>query len=139
MRQIARNATMEGCCTLRDCRYLLHDRDTKYTQSFRANIVSVEPLVLPTRSPNLNAYAELFECNTMLTLLELLLHEPIHVGASPRLLARIMSSEPKHERGDLLALALEVFLRCLTGAREISHSFMPLIGYPDRGQFLGAQ
>src|SRR5262249_25940164 len=46
-----------------------------------------------------------------------------------------MSSEPKHERGDLLALALEVFLRCLTGAREISNSFMPLIGHPDRGQF----
>jgi putative transposase len=31
MRQIARNVTMEGCGTLRDCRYLLHDRDTKYT------------------------------------------------------------------------------------------------------------
>jgi hypothetical protein len=60
MRQIARNVTMEGCGTLRDCRYLLHDRDTKYTQSFRAIIASgrVEPLVLPARSPNLNAYAE---------------------------------------------------------------------------------
>ena len=60
MRQIAGNVTMEGCGTLRDCRYLLHDRDTKYTQSFRAIIVSgrVEPLVLPARSPNLNAYAE---------------------------------------------------------------------------------
>jgi len=34
-RQIARNVTMEGCGALRDCRYLLHDRDTKYTQSFR--------------------------------------------------------------------------------------------------------
>jgi hypothetical protein len=31
MQQIARNATMEGCGALRDCRYLLHDRDTKYT------------------------------------------------------------------------------------------------------------
>jgi hypothetical protein len=38
--QIARNVTMEGCGTLRDCRYLLHDRDAKYTQSFRAIIVS---------------------------------------------------------------------------------------------------
>jgi len=36
MQQIARNVTMEGCGALRDCRYLLHDRDTKYTQSFRA-------------------------------------------------------------------------------------------------------
>jgi len=60
MRQIARNVTMEGCGALRDCRYLLHDRDTKYTQSFRAIIASgqVEPLVLPARSPNLNACAE---------------------------------------------------------------------------------
>ena len=60
MQQIARNATMEGCGALRDCRYLLHDRDTKYTQSFRAIIASgrVEPLALPARSPNLNAYAE---------------------------------------------------------------------------------
>ena len=60
MQQIARNATMEGCGALRDCRYLLHDGDTKYTQSFRAIIASarIEPLVLPARSPNLNAYAE---------------------------------------------------------------------------------
>ena len=27
MKQIARNATMEGYGILRDCRYLLHDRD----------------------------------------------------------------------------------------------------------------
>jgi len=61
MQQIARNVTMEGCGALReDCRYLLHDRDTKYTQSFRAIIASgqVEPLMPPARSPNLNAYAE---------------------------------------------------------------------------------
>src|ERR1700692_3696216 len=60
MQQIARNVTMEGCGILRDCRYLLHDRDTKYTPSFRAIITSgqVEPLALPARSPNLNAYAE---------------------------------------------------------------------------------
>ena len=60
MQQMARNVTMEGCGSLRDCRYLLHDRDTKYTQSFRAIIESgqVEPLALPARSPNLNAYAE---------------------------------------------------------------------------------
>jgi putative transposase len=60
MKQIARNVTMEGCGVLRDCRYLLHDRDTKYTRSFRAIIASggVEPLALPARSPNLNAYAE---------------------------------------------------------------------------------
>jgi hypothetical protein len=35
MKQMARNV---GYGSLRDCRYLLHDRDTKYTQSFRAII-----------------------------------------------------------------------------------------------------
>jgi hypothetical protein len=60
MKQIARNATMDDCGALRDCRYLLHDHDTKFTQSFRAILVSgrVRPLALPARSPNLNAYAE---------------------------------------------------------------------------------
>ena len=60
MQQMARNATMDGCGTLQDCRYLLHDRDTKFTCSFRAIIKSgqVKPLPLPARSPNLNAYAE---------------------------------------------------------------------------------
>jgi putative transposase len=60
MQQMARNATMEGCGTLRDCRYLLHDQDTKFTISFRAIIKSgqVKTLALPAHSPNLNAYAE---------------------------------------------------------------------------------
>jgi putative transposase len=60
MKQIARNATMEDCGVLRDCRYLLHDRDTKFTRSFRAITASgrIEPLALPARSPSLNAYAE---------------------------------------------------------------------------------
>ena len=60
MKQIGRNATMEDCGALRDCRYLLHDRDTKFTRSFRATIASgrAEPLALPARSPSLNAYAE---------------------------------------------------------------------------------
>jgi hypothetical protein len=60
MKQIARNVTMEGCGALRDCRYLLHDRDTKYTRSFQAIIASgrVESLALPARSPNLNPFVE---------------------------------------------------------------------------------
>jgi hypothetical protein len=60
MQQIARNMTMVGCGTLRDCRYLLHDRDAKYSASFRSIIETarVKTLALPARSPNLNAYAE---------------------------------------------------------------------------------
>ena len=60
MKQMARNVTMERCGALGDRRYLLHDRDTKYTASFLAIIESahVETPRLPTRSPNLNAYCE---------------------------------------------------------------------------------
>jgi hypothetical protein len=60
MKQIARNATMDEWGFLEGCRYLIHDRDTKFTDSFRAIVKSshVEPLKLPARSPNLNAYAE---------------------------------------------------------------------------------
>ena len=60
MQQMARNVTMEGWGFLGSCRYLLHDRDAKYTASFRAIIkaVGVEPVALPPRSPNLNAYSE---------------------------------------------------------------------------------
>ena len=43
-------------------RYLIHDRDTKFTQVFDGMLKSsgVEPIVLPPRSPNLNAYCERF-------------------------------------------------------------------------------
>ena len=60
MQQIARNVTMEEWGVLQNCRYLLHDRDTKYTRSFRAIIDSghVKTLAIPARSPNLNAHAE---------------------------------------------------------------------------------
>ena len=36
MMQIARNVSMDQWGFLRNCRYLLHDRDTQYTESFRA-------------------------------------------------------------------------------------------------------
>ena len=60
MQQMARNVTMEGWGCLGNCRYLLHDRDAKYTESFRAiiKVGGVEPVALPARSPNLNDYSE---------------------------------------------------------------------------------
>ena len=60
MEQIARNVTMDAWGILCDCRYLLHDRDTKYSAAFRTIIKSahIDTLPLPARSPNLNAYAE---------------------------------------------------------------------------------
>ena len=60
MKQIARNITMDESGFPESRRYLIHDRDTKFTDSFRAIVKSghVKPLKLPARSPNLNAYAE---------------------------------------------------------------------------------
>jgi putative transposase len=60
MEQQARNMTMEEWGRLRGCRYLLHDRDAKFCESFRELIRtgSVNPLRLPARSPNLNGVAE---------------------------------------------------------------------------------
>ena len=60
MKQIARNETMEEWGFLSQSRYLLHDRDEKFCKSFRAILrpAGVEPIRLPRKSPNLNAYAE---------------------------------------------------------------------------------
>ena len=60
MQQVARNVTMDEWGFLGNCKYLLHDRDTKYTKSFCAIVKAgkVKPVALPARSPNLNAFAE---------------------------------------------------------------------------------
>ena len=60
MEQQARNATMEEWGFLRGCRYLLHDRDTKFCASFCELIESgsIKTIRLPARSPNLNSFAE---------------------------------------------------------------------------------
>jgi transposase InsO family protein len=62
MKQIARNLTMTGDGFLRGMRYLILDRDSKFAESFRTILQSagVEPLRLPPRTPNLNAFAERF-------------------------------------------------------------------------------
>jgi putative transposase len=43
-------------------RFLLHDRDPRFTQAFRDTLatVGIQTVRLPPRSPNLNAYAERF-------------------------------------------------------------------------------
>ena len=62
MEQMARNLTdpVDGC--LRRARYLIHDRDPLSTQVFGEILAGggVQPIRLPPKSPNLNAYAERF-------------------------------------------------------------------------------
>jgi len=60
MEQIARSATRDTWGYLHPCRYVLHDRDTKFCASFRSVLAAggVKAIPLPARSPNLNAFAE---------------------------------------------------------------------------------
>ena len=60
MEQMARNLTDVVDGFLRNARHLIHDRDPLYTRAFDEILKSagVQPVRLPPRSPNLNAYAE---------------------------------------------------------------------------------
>jgi transposase InsO family protein len=62
MIQIARNLTDVDDGFLRGTRYLILDRDTKYSEAFRSFLVrdGIKIIRLPPRSPNLNAFAERF-------------------------------------------------------------------------------
>ena len=62
MLQIARNVTDAQAGALHSKRYLIIDRDTKYSEQFRRLIRDngTNVIRLPPRSPNLNAYAERF-------------------------------------------------------------------------------
>ena len=62
MTQIARNITDVDDGFLRGTRYLILDRDAKYSDGFRNVLVQggIHVVRLPPRSPNLNAFAERF-------------------------------------------------------------------------------
>jgi transposase InsO family protein len=62
MSQIARNLTDYEDGFLNGSSYLIHDRDPLFTTSFLEILKSsgIETVKLPSRSPNLNAYAERF-------------------------------------------------------------------------------
>ena len=117
MVQMARNAVDEVDGALLPIRYVLHDRDSKFCTSFRAMLESggVQPILLPPRSPNLNAYAERWvrsirqECLSKLilfgeaslrrTLTEFLRHyhfERNHQGKQNLLLFPAPASPPTH-------------------------------------------
>ena len=60
--QIARNLTDEFDGFLRNHKFLIMDRDTKFTETFRNTLerASVEPVRCPPRAPRCNAVAERF-------------------------------------------------------------------------------
>ena len=62
MMQVARNITDKDDGFLHGTRYLLLDRDTKYSDAFRTHLVreGIDVIRLPPKAPNLNAFAERF-------------------------------------------------------------------------------
>lgn len=62
MMQVARNVTDVSDGFLRGKRYLILDRDAKYSAEFRGFLAreGIEVVRLPPRSPNLNAFSERF-------------------------------------------------------------------------------
>jgi len=91
--QMARNLTDPVDGFLRAARPLIHDRDPLYTRGF-AEILRggwVQPIRLPPKSPNLNAYAERFVRSST----EECLHRVVPLGERHlRLLAREYSRAP---------------------------------------------
>jgi transposase InsO family protein len=117
MSQIARNLTDTEAGFLRECRYLIFDRDTKYSEEFRNALEreGIHLIRLPLRSPNLNAFAERFvrsiksEClNRMIFFRQASLHhaasqfmahyhaERNHQGLENRLLRPAPPITPSH-------------------------------------------
>jgi putative transposase len=99
-------------------RYLIHDRDTKFTQAFdrllRAS--GVEPIVLPPRSPNLNAYCERF----VRSIKEEALHQMMILGedALRYVLRQYLThyhAERNHQGLDNQLIAREGTIGCQTG------------------------
>jgi hypothetical protein len=78
MKQMARNLTDPLVGFLRDKRYLLMDRDTKYSEAFRHLLeqAAVHCVRLPARSPNLTPHIERF----MRTVKDECLHRMIFFG-----------------------------------------------------------
>jgi hypothetical protein len=96
MQQMARNATQDGWGPLNRCRYVLHDRDTKFCASFRSVLAAggVKTIQLPARSPNLNAFPERW----VRSVKEECLSKRILFGERP--LARVLSEFSAHYHGE---------------------------------------
>jgi transposase InsO family protein len=118
MKQVARNLTDVSDGFLLNSRYLIMDRDTKYTDDFRGHLdrEGVRPVRCPARAPNCNAFAERFvrsikkECLDLMILfgetsLRRVLREYVahyhsernHQGLGNRLLEPVNSSSPASE------------------------------------------
>lgn len=92
MLQVSRNLVDVESGALRDKRYLIVDRDAKYSASFRHTLEreGIGVIRLPPRSPNLNAYAERF----VRSVKEECLSKLIPIG--PQMLERTLRESLEH-------------------------------------------
>ena len=92
MLQLGRNLIDTESGALRGKRYLIIDRDTKYTEQFRRLVreSGTEVIRLPPLSPNLNAYAERF----VRSIKEECLNRMIFIGQAS--LRRVVSEYMSH-------------------------------------------
>ena len=118
MPQCARQLTDPFDGFLLGKRYLIHDRDTKFTQAFDALLKAsgVEPVLLPPRSPHLNAHCERFRrsikeeaLERMVMLGERTLHHAIHQYLTH------YHTERNHQGLDNRLIAPEGAVGCQTG------------------------
>jgi hypothetical protein len=88
--------TQETWGYLDGCRYVLHDRDTKFCASFRSVLAAggVKTMALPARSPNLNAFAECWVRSAK----EECLSKLIQFGEGP--LSRTLAEFSAHYHGE---------------------------------------
>src|SRR5215471_5529600 len=103
---MARNATLEHWGYLNPCRYVLHDRDKKFCASFRDTLATanVKCLMLPRRSPNLNAFAERPGTQPLPPL------PRKQMGRPPRLLRRDADHQPVSVKELALSLAARAYI-----------------------------
>jgi len=100
MAQIARSLTDARDGFLRGVQHVIRDRDPLYTAAFRRLLQDrgVTPLLLPPRSPNLNAFAERFVLSAKAACLDRIVPlSEAHLRAAVRAFVHHHSEERPHQ------------------------------------------
>jgi putative transposase len=135
MQQCARQLTDPFEGFLLGKRYLIHDRDTQFTQAFDALLKDsrVEPILLPPRSPNVNAHCERFVRSIKEETLEqmVMLGEPALSYAIHQYLSHD-HAERNHQGLDNQLIAHEGDVGCQTGPVVRRERLGGLLSYSHR-------
>lgn len=86
-----------------------------------------------------NCLDHFLQCYLMCRMIEPLLLQPVQIPHRPAFLARIDAPVLEHEGTYLLPMNPQRLDSGRAGANEISHSFVTLVGNPDRRELAGPQ